>query len=389
MRLELIVVTPDHQTRRVPLDGERVTLGRAHSNDLCYPEDASLSRRHLQFERSPEGWFAEDLGSKNGTLRNGARLEARQPVAPGDRLAAGHLLISVVDADAAAQESVIFVPGEDAEVEPRREATILTSLEGVMSGEATAPLQFALRPGRVDDSRGQAFRTPVVRALVRAGRELAGQRPLSELFQLILDLSIEAVGAERGVLMTLEGEQLVLARGPRRPVSHQHQRARSGDPREGVAPGARPGHGRGVPPAAQHQRAADPDDDGGAAADRGPRDRPDLRRFALVHPRVHARRPEPADRAGERRRDPHRARAVRRDGAARAAADGRPDPGRGDPARDPARAVAQGRGRRPGRTQRALPHGRRRLLRLHPAMRTVGWPWSSPTSRARACPPRC
>jgi len=209
MRLELILVTPDHQTRRVPLDGECVTLGRAHSNDLCYPEDASLSRRHLQFARSTDGWFAEDLGSKNGTLRNGARLEARQPVAPGDRLAAGHLLISVVDADAAAQESVMFVPGEEADGAPRREATILTSLEGVMSGEATAPLQIALRAGRDDDSRGQAFRTPVVRALVRAGRELAGQRPLSELFQLILDLSIEAVGAERGVLMTIEGEQLV------------------------------------------------------------------------------------------------------------------------------------------------------------------------------------
>ena len=209
MRLELIVVTPDHQTRRFPLDGERVTLGRAHSNDLCYPEDASLSRRHLQFARSADGWIAEDLGSKNGTLRNGTRLEAPQPVGPGDRLAAGHLLISVVDLDAAAQESVIFVPGEAEEGAPRREATIMTSLEGVMSGEATAPLQYALRPGRSDESRGQAFRTPVVRALVRAGRELAGQRPLSELFELILGLSIEAVGAERGVLMTLEGEQLV------------------------------------------------------------------------------------------------------------------------------------------------------------------------------------
>jgi serine phosphatase RsbU (regulator of sigma subunit) len=34
-------------------------------------------------------------------------------------------------------------------------------------------------------------------------------RPLPELFNVILDLSIEAVGAERGVLLTLEGEQLV------------------------------------------------------------------------------------------------------------------------------------------------------------------------------------
>jgi sigma-B regulation protein RsbU (phosphoserine phosphatase) len=54
-----------------------------------------------------------------------------------------------------------------------------------------------------------------VSALIRAGRELAGHRPLNELFRFILDLSIEAVGAQRGVLMTLESERLIMraARG--------------------------------------------------------------------------------------------------------------------------------------------------------------------------------
>ena len=47
-----------------------------------------------------------------------------------------------------------------------------------------------------------------MRALIRAGRELAGHRPLEELFPLILDLSVEAVCAGRGVLMTLEGDEL-------------------------------------------------------------------------------------------------------------------------------------------------------------------------------------
>jgi serine phosphatase RsbU (regulator of sigma subunit) len=50
--------------------------------------------------------------------------------------------------------------------------------------------------------------SPQMRALIRAGRELAGHRPLTELFQVIMDLSVEAVMAGRGVLMTLEGDQL-------------------------------------------------------------------------------------------------------------------------------------------------------------------------------------
>jgi serine phosphatase RsbU (regulator of sigma subunit) len=205
-RLELIILTPDHQTRRLALEGQVITLGRAHSNDLCYPEDASLSRRHLQFQRTTEGWLAEDLRSKNGTLRNGSRLEAPALLAAGDRLSAGHLMISVVDPDAPARDSVVFVPADAREHRPN--ATIMTSLEGLMSGEATSPALLARQTGS-EVSRGQAFNTPIVRALVRAGRELAGHRPLGELFKLILDLSIEAVGAERGVLMTLERDELV------------------------------------------------------------------------------------------------------------------------------------------------------------------------------------
>jgi sigma-B regulation protein RsbU (phosphoserine phosphatase) len=204
--VDLIILTPDHQSRRFPLDGDRVTLGRAHSNDLCYPEDASLSRRHIQFQHTADGWIAEDLGSKNGTLRNGSRMDGPITLRPGDRISAGHLMISIVDPEAPSRESVIFVAGEGPEEQPN--ATIMTSLEGLMSGEATAPLLQPRQPGG-EVSRGQAFNTPIVRALVRAGRELAGHRPLGELFKLILDLSIEAVGAERGVLMTLEGEELV------------------------------------------------------------------------------------------------------------------------------------------------------------------------------------
>ena len=50
--------------------------------------------------------------------------------------------------------------------------------------------------------------SPQMRALIRAGRELAGHRPLEELFTVIMDLSVEAVMAGRGVLMTLEGDEL-------------------------------------------------------------------------------------------------------------------------------------------------------------------------------------
>ena len=46
-------------------------------------------------------------------------------------------------------------------------------------------------------------------ALVRAGRELASFKPIDSLFEITLNLALDAVGAKRGVLMTLENGELV------------------------------------------------------------------------------------------------------------------------------------------------------------------------------------
>ena len=206
MALELLILTPDHKTRRIELEGESISLGRANGNELSYPDDASLSRQHLRFVRDAEQWCVEDLGSKNGTLINGIRITAKQVIGAGDRLSVGHLLITLIDSEqGAGGEDVVFVPTEGPELSAN--ATIMTSLEGLLSGETTRPGSGVRR--EATPKTEETFGTPVVRALVRAGRELSGNRPLEELFPLILDLTISAVDAERGVVMTLEGDKLV------------------------------------------------------------------------------------------------------------------------------------------------------------------------------------
>lgn len=201
MAQELLIVTPDKQTRRVEVDGKTLMLGRAHSNDLCYPEDASLSRQHLRLKMDQAGLWAEDLGSKNGTLLNGQRFSGTEKVRPGDRLTAGRLVITLVDS-AQVTADVIFV----AAAEETPSATVMTRLEDLLSNEATAPL---VRPLAPEDSARRPGFDPMVRLLLKAGRELSSHRPLSELFPLILDLCIEAVSPERGVLLVLEGGRLV------------------------------------------------------------------------------------------------------------------------------------------------------------------------------------
>ena len=74
---ELIVRDLEGNAITVPLDRERIGLGRSAANELCYPDDHGLSRQHLVLIRTQEDWRVEDLGSKNGTLLNGQCLDRR------------------------------------------------------------------------------------------------------------------------------------------------------------------------------------------------------------------------------------------------------------------------------------------------------------------------
>src|ERR1700678_4275778 len=189
---ELLIHTPDGAKRPLALERERYTLGRSSANELCYPEDAGLSRQHLALEKDGDTWLVRDLGSKNGTFVNGVRITSPFPLGKNDRVTAGHIALDFGENSLppASDHTVIFIEGMTPTASVS--TTVATSLKGVLSQEKE------LEGG------------PQMRALIRAGRELAGNMPRAELFKLIMNLSVEAVGATRGVLMTIEGKELVV-----------------------------------------------------------------------------------------------------------------------------------------------------------------------------------
>ncbi|MBV6496933.1 MAG: FHA domain-containing protein [Acidobacteria bacterium ACB1] len=71
-----------------------VIVGRLSSNTLVIA-DGRLSREHLRIEREGSAWYAEDLGSSNGTTLNGEPLRDQQRIKDGDKLNLGGLEISV------------------------------------------------------------------------------------------------------------------------------------------------------------------------------------------------------------------------------------------------------------------------------------------------------
>jgi hypothetical protein len=93
----------DYATRRFPLEGPEIRIGRSRSGggqpapeiDLAgSPEDPGVSRLHAMLVRLPDGTYAlRDLGSTNGTTINDdpdrVGTDGGVPLADGDRVRLG------------------------------------------------------------------------------------------------------------------------------------------------------------------------------------------------------------------------------------------------------------------------------------------------------------
>ena len=67
---KLVLHIEDGSTIDIPLDQERVTIGRRADNDVCLP-NLAVSGEHAAVVTILDDSFLEDLGSTNGTLVNG------------------------------------------------------------------------------------------------------------------------------------------------------------------------------------------------------------------------------------------------------------------------------------------------------------------------------
>ena len=112
---------------RVELDRERITVGKASTNDAPLPWDSTVSRLHAVVERFPSGWCIRDMGSRNGTYLNGERISGERVLRPGDEIRVGETRISF----RMARGADVPTPTSAAEAAPeltRRERDVLIAL---------------------------------------------------------------------------------------------------------------------------------------------------------------------------------------------------------------------------------------------------------------------
>ncbi|MCU0621133.1 MAG: FHA domain-containing protein [Gemmatimonadales bacterium] len=97
----LLVRSGTLKGQRLPVRAPVVNLGRADYNDVVLPEP-SVSTAHAKLQRREGVWVVSDLGSTNGTLVDGERVEGEVPLSPGATLKLGEVALLIEPMDAAA-----------------------------------------------------------------------------------------------------------------------------------------------------------------------------------------------------------------------------------------------------------------------------------------------
>jgi ABC transport system ATP-binding/permease protein len=100
------LVQGEGQFERVRFQGDRMILGRDPSS--AYPLNfPMISWQHASLERTAEGIFVEDLGSRNGTYVDGVRITSRTLVRPGQEIGLGSFRFQLLEDGALAKREYI------------------------------------------------------------------------------------------------------------------------------------------------------------------------------------------------------------------------------------------------------------------------------------------
>ena len=84
----VVVADGDGKGRSFEIDAAAVTVGPGHANDIPL-EDEIASTQHARLEARPDGVWLEDVGSTNGTVLNGIRIDGPRKLTPGDVIRIG------------------------------------------------------------------------------------------------------------------------------------------------------------------------------------------------------------------------------------------------------------------------------------------------------------
>jgi len=179
-RVRFTVYQPGLAPQQLTLPAENITLGRA--SDCSIPiKDRFLSRRHAEILNERGTWYVRDCGSVNGTMLNGVKLAETALLHPGDRITLG-------------DSEVVFHSDE-------------TTSQFIAIDTDSHATNLAIS---VDDDEKERSneKTQILSTLAL---EFLADRPMSELFDFILDRVIFLLRPTRAAIALLGDDHVSFA----------------------------------------------------------------------------------------------------------------------------------------------------------------------------------
>ncbi|HXF42478.1 MAG TPA: SpoIIE family protein phosphatase [Pyrinomonadaceae bacterium] len=180
---KLIIQGQDGNSEKFDLTRLRTTIGRSARNDICIP-DSFASRLHCEIRREGDVYWLNDLGSANGTKRNGIIVRSPVKLNSGDEIQLGETRIFFVDEDNLKISAASLATDTTDQLDPSK------------------TISFSFRPKTTEFLDEQlTSRTDLLKLISKVGVTLLSARSLSDTLGQIANLVFESVPAERCVIM--------------------------------------------------------------------------------------------------------------------------------------------------------------------------------------------
>ena len=200
MAANVLVIQGADEGLRFELSDAAISVGRGVHNELRL-NDAEVSRVHVRIGRNSAGDFLlEDNSSANGTLVNGQSVTSHT-LQTGDQIHIGRTILvfdsgrqfGPIRMQPGDQVRFADVGGDESQIVHRVTADITHTFvrsEDVVSPEAASPSQLSL-----------------LQTLFLVSEETASATTsIDEMLQTVLDLTLAAIGADRGCVLLMDRE---------------------------------------------------------------------------------------------------------------------------------------------------------------------------------------
>jgi len=203
LRIRVVAPPPAVPFER-EIQGDEALIGRSEDCHIVVP-DRAVSRRHARLFREGDKWYVEDVGSRGGTRHNGAMVDKRETLSPGDEVAVGQSTLTLLGGERASKSRSSgavssIMPGQS--VYKSADALLRESLSGELGTDDVATL------------RRRAARLETLNQVHHA---LARSLALDELLEMILSKAFEALQPEEGMVVLRDGPGQYRRAASRRP----------------------------------------------------------------------------------------------------------------------------------------------------------------------------